>query len=75
MVVKEIKVPDWLHRHIIGKKGENVRQLRTSDKIGIKFQDGDVVEIEGPPAEVAVVEAAILKQSAELVGRLMRVVH
>ena len=53
-MIRDVKTPSWLHKYIIGKKGENVKKI-TQDlpKVHIEFTDGeDKIVVEGPPEEV-----------------------
>lgn len=71
MVALTIKVPDWLHRHLIGPKGANVLKIREAyPKVHVNFGDNDNVDIEGPTAEAQAVQANLNKQVAELKSRL-----
>ncbi len=54
MVSEEVIAPSWLHRFIIGRKGENIKNItRDLPHVTVTFpKDGDVITIEGPPDEV-----------------------
>ena len=68
-VAVEEKVPNWLHRHIIGRGGENLKKISAEyPKVHVQFSDSDVVEIEGPPEQVQAVRQSIAALSKELVG-------
>lgn len=68
MVMKKLSVPNWLHKHVIGKGGENVRKLREEKpSVHVQFpQEGDDIEIEGPPDDVDVVRNSLRELSDEL---------
>jgi predicted PilT family ATPase len=54
VVTEEVYAPRWLHRFIIGRKGQNV-QMITKDlpKVHVEFNsDSDKIVLEGPPTEV-----------------------
>lgn len=54
VVSAEVDAPRWLHRFIIGRKGQNIRKI-TQDlpKVHVEFSDEkDSVSLEGPPQEV-----------------------
>lgn len=55
MVTEEVVAPAWLHRFIIGRKGENIKNItRDLPHVTVTFpkEGGDVIAIEGPPEEV-----------------------
>eukprot|EP00045_Choanoeca_perplexa_P012430 m.135649 g.135649 ORF g.135649 m.135649 type:complete len:1214 (+) comp16001_c0_seq1:180-3821(+) len=68
----KIEVPGWLHKHIIGPKGANTKAMtQEMPKVYINFvSDSNTIEIEGPPAEVAVVRAKIMAMATDLQQRL-----
>ncbi|EGD76259.1 hypothetical protein PTSG_00962 [Salpingoeca rosetta] len=68
IVVKKLSVPQWLHKHVLGKKGENARKLREErPKVHIQFpKEGDEIEIEGPPEDVDVVRDSLRALADEL---------
>ena len=52
--IEEVKAPRWLHRFIIGRKGQNVQKI-TQDlpKVHVEFNsDLDKIILEGPPEQV-----------------------
>ncbi len=68
MAALTMKVPDWLHRHLVGPKGANIHKIHASHpKVHVNFGDNDLIEIEGPTADAHEVQALIKKQVAELV--------
>ena len=68
MTTINIKVPNWLHRHVVGPKGANIQKVHASHpKVHVNFGEGDQVEIEGPTADANEVHAILKKQVAELV--------
>ena len=52
--MEEIHVPSWLHRFIIGRKGENIRTITENlPKLHLEFkEESDVILLEGPQTEV-----------------------
>lgn len=54
MVTEEVSAPSWLHRFIIGRKGENIKNItRELPRVTVTFpKEGDTITIEGPPDEV-----------------------
>ena len=52
--MEEVHVPSWLHRFIIGRKGENVRTITENlPKLHLEFkEENNLVVLEGPQAEV-----------------------
>lgn len=65
-----IEVPSWVHRHLIGPKGETLKSvIGDNNNVHVNFDDkGDDIELEGPPAEVAAVKTGLLQLAASLVG-------
>ncbi|KAG8302743.1 hypothetical protein J6590_025018 [Homalodisca vitripennis] len=64
MQMETLDAPEWLHKHIIGRKGENIRKI-TGDhpKVHVELADGKV-KLEGPTKEVKQVKdqlEAVLK--------------
>ena len=54
MINAEVRAPRWLHRFIIGRKGQNVQKI-TQDlpKVHVEFNsDLDKIILEGPPDQV-----------------------
>jgi hypothetical protein len=71
MAAISIKIPDWLHRHLIGPKGANVLKLREAHpKVHINFGENDAVDVEGPTADAQAVVANLQKQVTDLKNRL-----
>jgi len=69
-VFEKVDAPRWLHRFIIGRKGQNVRKI-TQDlpKVHVEFNDEEeVVSLEGPPAEVAQAKEAFETFTRDLVS-------
>ena len=70
VVFEKVEAPRWLHRFIIGRKGQNVRKI-TQDlpKVHVEFSDEEeVVSLEGPPAEVAQAKEAFEMFTRDLVS-------
>ncbi|XP_032233771.2 vigilin-like [Nematostella vectensis] len=54
VVFAEVAAPRWLHRFIIGRRGQNIRKV-TQDlpKVHVEFSDEkDSITLEGPPEQV-----------------------
>ncbi|KAK3718445.1 hypothetical protein QZH41_014445 [Actinostola sp. cb2023] len=54
VVSAEVEAPRWLHRFIIGRKGQNIRKI-TQDlpKVHVEFSgEKDAIVLDGPPEEV-----------------------
>lgn len=66
----EVEAEAWLHKFIIGKAGNNIRQL-TEDlqKVHVEFVDDKIV-IEGPPEQVEEARKNLEKHIAELKSRI-----
>lgn len=65
-----ISIPEWLHRHVIGKGGVNLKQFaEVAPKVRVDFSkdEGDDISLEGPPEEVSVLKTALLTLAGELV--------
>uniref|UniRef100_A0A8C4Q0Q1 Vigilin n=1 Tax=Eptatretus burgeri TaxID=7764 RepID=A0A8C4Q0Q1_EPTBU len=65
-----VHAPAWLHRFVIGKKGQNISRITQSlPKVHIEFTDGeDNIMVEGPTEEVHQAQA----QLEEIVKDLCR---
>jgi len=76
VIEDKVRIPNWLHRHIIGKKGVGVKELtKDTPQLNIDFPDddgpsNDDVDLTGPPEQVATVKAKLYTLTAELLGRL-----
>ena len=54
MAIEEVHAPQWLHRFIIGRKGQNVQKI-TQDlpKVHVEFNSSThKIVLEGPPDQV-----------------------
>ncbi|CAG2229559.1 Vigilin [Mytilus edulis] len=53
-VMSEVDAPSWLHRYIIGRKGQGIQKITEQfSKVHIEFTEGtDKINVEGPPEEV-----------------------
>jgi predicted PilT family ATPase len=76
VVQATVTAPYWLHRHIIGKRGNNLKGITEKcgadmSKVNISFPDeGDLIEIEGPPEEVNPVKDILQQYSFQLQSTL-----
>lgn len=62
-IATELAYQEWMRRHLIGPKGQNLQSLvPNQDKLKIDFDDG-IIYIEGPPEQV---KQAQSKLSAEI---------
>lgn len=54
MTSSEVAAPKWLHRFLIGRKGENINKIKEGlEKLSLDFnEDRECVILEGPPMEV-----------------------
>ncbi|CAG0880927.1 unnamed protein product, partial [Darwinula stevensoni] len=67
----EMKAPAWLHKYIIGKKGVNIRNLtQDNPKVHVEFNEGDKIQLEGPPKEVDEIEDKLTAVIQDLEQRL-----
>ncbi|XP_060690992.1 high density lipoprotein binding protein a [Hemiscyllium ocellatum] len=70
--VASVNAPSWLHRFIIGKKGQNLSRItQQMPKVYIEFTDGeDKICLEGPTKEVKQVQEQIESVVQDLVNRM-----
>ncbi|GCB63993.1 hypothetical protein scyTo_0014709 [Scyliorhinus torazame] len=70
--VASVNAPAWLHRFIIGKKGQNLSRItQQMPKVYIEFTDGeDKICLEGPTKEVKQVQEQIENVVQDLVNRM-----
>jgi transcription antitermination factor NusA-like protein len=68
VVASEVHAPQWLHRFIIGRNGQNIKKITQDlEKLHIEFIDGkDVILLEGPPEEVQHAEELLDTSISEL---------
>jgi len=65
----ELDAPRWLHRFIIGRKGQNIKKITQDldNKVHVEFvEDKDKILIQGPPTEVSSAEALLTSSLMEL---------
>ncbi|XP_037230700.1 LOW QUALITY PROTEIN: vigilin-like, partial [Falco rusticolus] len=67
--VSSVSAPSWLHRFIIGKKGQNLAKItQQMPKVHIKFTGGeDNITLEGPTEDVHVAQEQIEAMLKELI--------
>nr|XP_014346494.1 PREDICTED: vigilin isoform X1 [Latimeria chalumnae]XP_014346495.1 PREDICTED: vigilin isoform X1 [Latimeria chalumnae] len=70
--VSSVTAPSWLHRFIIGKKGQNLSKItQQMPKVHIEFTEGvDKIILEGPTEEVQEVQTQIEAMVTDLVSRM-----
>lgn len=68
VVASEVHAPLWLHRFIIGRKGQNIKKITQDlEKLHIEFiEDKDMILLEGPPEEVQQAETLLETSINEL---------
>jgi transcription antitermination factor NusA-like protein len=69
IVQSELDAPRWLHRFIIGRKGQNIRKITQDleNKVHVEFvEDKDKILIQGPPTEVQAAENLLSSSLIEL---------
>ncbi|XP_040437578.1 vigilin-like [Falco naumanni] len=68
--VSSVSAPSWLHRFIIGKKGQNLAKItQQMPKVRIKFTGGeDNITLEGPTEDVHVAQEQIEAMVKELMS-------
>jgi hypothetical protein len=71
-VVKvEVKAPSWIHKHMIGRGGDKVREMgQNYPEVRITYTDNDKILLEGPPNDVESVRRLLEAESKELVNTL-----
>ncbi|KAM4547828.1 high density lipoprotein binding protein a isoform 2-T2 [Odontesthes bonariensis] len=70
--VSSVSAPSWLHRFIIGKKGQNLAKItQQMPKVHIEFTEGeDKITLEGPTKDVQMVQSQIETIVTDLVNRM-----
>uniref|UniRef100_A0A672SEV3 Vigilin n=1 Tax=Sinocyclocheilus grahami TaxID=75366 RepID=A0A672SEV3_SINGR len=70
--VSSVSAPSWLHRFIIGKKGQNLAKItQQMPKVHIEFTEGeDKITLEGPTKDVQIVQGQIEAVVTDLVSRM-----
>ncbi|XP_038642660.1 vigilin-like [Scyliorhinus canicula] len=72
VMVAEVTAPAWLHRFIIGKKGQNIGRITQQlPKVHIEFTDGEeTISLEGPTEEVEIAQTQIQDIINDLLTRM-----
>uniref|UniRef100_A0A668AB55 Vigilin n=1 Tax=Myripristis murdjan TaxID=586833 RepID=A0A668AB55_9TELE len=72
VMVVEVTAPAWLHRFIIGKKGQNIGRITQQlPRVHIEFTDGEErISLEGPTEEVEQAQAQIQDIIKDLLVRM-----
>ncbi|XP_044040906.1 vigilin [Siniperca chuatsi] len=72
VMVMEVTAPAWLHRFIIGKKGQNIGRITQQlPRVHIEFTDGEErISLEGPTEEVEQAQAQIQEIIKDLLVRM-----
>ncbi|KAK1168684.1 vigilin-like [Acipenser oxyrinchus oxyrinchus] len=67
-----VSAPSWLHRFIIGKKGQNLAKItQQMPKVHIEFTEGvDKITLEGPTKEMQQVQSQMEAIVIDLVSRM-----
>uniref|UniRef100_A0A4X2LU28 Vigilin n=1 Tax=Vombatus ursinus TaxID=29139 RepID=A0A4X2LU28_VOMUR len=70
--VSSVSAPSWLHRFIIGKKGQNLAKItQQMPKVHIEFTEGeDKITLEGPTDDVDVAQEQIEAMVKDLINRM-----
>ncbi|XP_053492133.1 high density lipoprotein binding protein a isoform X1 [Ictalurus furcatus] len=70
--VSHVSAPSWLHRFIIGKKGQNLAKVtQQMPKVHIEFTEGeDKIVLEGPTKDIQIVQSQIEAIVMDLVSRM-----
>lgn len=74
VVSQVVEVPCWIHRYIIGKKGDDIKKLKEEfPKVQVEFLDKeDKIKIEGPQEEVKIIKEKIMSKANELISQMSR---
>merc|ERR1719412_583800 len=73
VVSYDVNCPNWLHKYIIGKKGSKLQNLMgdLQKQVHIEFLEvGDVIKIEGPPAEADKAKEILESQAKDLMSKM-----
>ncbi|CAL8242009.1 unnamed protein product [Merluccius merluccius] len=72
VMVVEVTAPAWLHRFIIGKKGQNIGRITQQlPRVHIEFTDGEErISLEGPTEEVMRAQSQIQEIIKDLLVRM-----
>ncbi|XP_077357340.1 vigilin [Festucalex cinctus] len=72
VMVVDVTAPAWLHRFIIGKKGQNIGRITQQlPRVHIEFTDGEErISLEGPTEEVEQAQAQIQEIIKDLLVRM-----
>ncbi|XP_071999312.1 vigilin [Engystomops pustulosus] len=70
--VASVSAPSWLHRFIIGKKGQNLAKITQQiPKVHIEFTEGeDKISLEGPTEDVTVAQQQMEALVTDLISRM-----
>ncbi|XP_064194944.1 vigilin-like [Anguilla rostrata] len=70
--VSSVSAPSWLHRFIIGKKGQNLAKVtQQMPKVHIEFTEGeDKITLEGPTKDMQLVQSQFEAIVMDLVSRM-----
>merc|ERR1719412_759422 len=73
VVSYDVSCPNWIHKYIIGKKGAKLQTLMgdLQKQVHIEFLEvGDVIKIEGPPAEADKAKEILESQAKDLMSKM-----
>ncbi|XP_044754266.1 vigilin [Coccinella septempunctata] len=66
-----VDAPAWLHKYIIGKKGQTIKEItQNMEKIHVEFTAEDKIRIQGPPEEVEKVQEQLDAMAKDLVKKM-----
>lgn len=68
----DVSAPAWLHKYIIGRKGQNIKEITANlPKVHVEFTDKeDKIKIEGPPEEMEKAQEQLEAQAKELLKKM-----
>ncbi|CAL8135568.1 unnamed protein product [Orchesella dallaii] len=72
VITRNVEAPAWLHKHVIGKKGSNIRNITANyPKVHVEILDNqNQIVVEGPPEEVEPVTQQLQACVKELVDKM-----
>ncbi|MBZ3887180.1 Vigilin [Sciurus carolinensis] len=70
-IVSSISAPSWLHRFIIGKKGQNISKVtQNMPRVHIEFTGEDKIILKGPVDDVNYAQKEIENMLKDLINRM-----
>ncbi|XP_050305134.1 vigilin [Anthonomus grandis grandis] len=71
VMLTDVSCPAWLHKYIIGKKGQRIKEITQNlPKVHVEFTDKDKIKIEGPPEEAEKAQETIEAVAQDLIQNM-----